>query len=72
MVREGETDHPDTRRERIQARTPIDPLQDPLGVLGVGPRMEAATGFEPVIRALQARALPLGYAALALQGSPTN
>ena len=25
--------------------------------------MEAATGFEPVIRALQARALPLGYAA---------
>lgn len=34
--------------------------------------MEAATGFEPVIRALQARALPLGYAALALQGSPTK
>jgi hypothetical protein len=26
--------------------------------------MEAATGFEPVIRALQARALPLGYAAV--------
>jgi hypothetical protein len=25
--------------------------------------LEAATGFEPVIRALQARALPLGYAA---------
>ena len=28
--------------------------------------MEAATGFEPVIRALQARALPLGYAASGL------
>ncbi len=26
--------------------------------------MEAATGFEPVIRVLQTRALPLGYAAL--------
>jgi hypothetical protein len=26
-------------------------------------KLEAATGFEPVIRALQARALPLGYAA---------
>ncbi len=26
--------------------------------------VEAATGFEPVIRALQARALPLGYAAI--------
>ena len=25
--------------------------------------MEAAIGFEPMIRALQARALPLGYAA---------
>ncbi len=26
--------------------------------------MEAATGFEPVIRVLQTRALPLGYAAV--------
>ncbi len=26
--------------------------------------MEAAAGFEPAIRALQARALPLGYAAI--------
>ncbi len=26
-------------------------------------RLEAATGFEPVIKALQALALPLGYAA---------
>ncbi len=26
--------------------------------------MEAATGFEPVIRVLQTRALPLGYAAI--------
>ena len=25
--------------------------------------MEAATGFEPVIKVLQTRALPLGYAA---------
>ena len=25
--------------------------------------MEAATGFEPVVRVLQTRALPLGYAA---------
>jgi hypothetical protein len=30
--------------------------------------MEAATGFEPVIRVLQTRALPLGYAAVALSG----
>ena len=28
--------------------------------------MEAATGFEPVIRVLQTHALPLGYAANAL------
>ena len=27
-------------------------------------RLEAAAGFEPAIRALQARALPLGYAAI--------
>ena len=26
--------------------------------------MEAATGFEPVIRVLQTHALPLGYAAI--------
>ena len=30
--------------------------------------LEAATGFEPVIRALQARALPLGYAASGIRG----
>ena len=35
--------------------------------------MEAAPGFEPGIRALQARALPLGYAASgALQAAPPN
>jgi hypothetical protein len=27
-------------------------------------KLEAATGFEPVIRVLQTRALPLGYAAV--------
>ncbi len=31
--------------------------------------MEAAIGFEPMIRALQARALPLGYAAEVAQMS---
>ena len=31
--------------------------------------MEAAIGFEPMIRALQARALPLGYAAEVAQKS---
>ena len=53
---------------------PGDVQTGQLGARGVGGRgsvkggvggsmMEAATGFEPVIRALQARALPLGYAA---------
>jgi hypothetical protein len=31
--------------------------------------MEAATGFEPVIRVLQTRALPLGYAANKFNGA---
>ena len=35
-----------------------------LGNLDRASAMEAAAGFEPAIRALQARALPLGYAAI--------
>ena len=35
-----------------------------LGNLDRASVMEAAAGFEPAIRALQARALPLGYAAI--------
>ncbi len=31
--------------------------------------MEAATGFEPVVKVLQTCALPLGYAAIILLGA---
>jgi hypothetical protein len=35
-----------------------------LGLNNLFFKLEAATGFEPVIRVLQTRALPLGYAAV--------
>jgi hypothetical protein len=31
--------------------------------------MEAATGFEPVVKVLQTSALPLGYAAIKIRNS---
>ncbi len=48
---------------------PIPPSghrSETIAALSRSDSVEAATGFEPVIRALQARALPLGYAATAL------
>jgi hypothetical protein len=35
-------------------------------------KLEAAAGFEPAIGALQARALPLGYAAIRLLAAGTS
>ncbi len=42
------------------------------GLRGTQVKVEAAPGFEPGIRALQARALPLGYAATSCTHTRTN
>jgi hypothetical protein len=47
----------------VERTTAPRDLEVVVNVLGIAGGVEAATGFEPVIRDLQSRALPLGYAA---------
>ena len=65
---------PALQRNAILSRTrlPIPPhrlkIRQKKSVFPIYKKMEAATGFEPVVEVLQTCALPLGYAALLWSG----